>query len=161
MLARYCKNEQDQCLARLSKIEQDFLARFRKIMISQDWARFSNNYSRYQIYQTIDLSNHDLAKSNSILILQNKILLNLAQSFKSWSWTILLNLAQSCEILILDNLAKSCSILLNLAKLWSWTILLNLAKSCQEILLYLAKSWSWTILLNLAKSCQEILLYLA
>jgi hypothetical protein len=31
VLARYCKNEQDRGLARLSKIEQDFLARFGKI----------------------------------------------------------------------------------------------------------------------------------
>jgi hypothetical protein len=37
MLARYCKNDQDRGLARLSKKEQD-LARLTKI--SQDLARF-------------------------------------------------------------------------------------------------------------------------
>jgi len=32
VLARYCKNEQGQCLARLSKKEQDFLAGLTKIL---------------------------------------------------------------------------------------------------------------------------------
>ena len=39
VLARYCKNDQDRGLARLNKIDQDFLARFSEIDQDHDLAR--------------------------------------------------------------------------------------------------------------------------
>jgi hypothetical protein len=70
----------------------------------------------------------------------------------------LLNLAQSCKIMISVNLSKSCSILLNLAnKLCS--VLLYLAKhgSCKYLQDPLALSCIWWVLQVLERSCKMLL----